>query len=126
LGSSDDGYRYWGVIGCIQLGKQATTPEVLKNMERLIKTDVKDEQTLDVRVTAALYLCQIEYQKDEALRSFAEVITTAEGKSVAKGRAWANVFLLGSNAKGIVDMLSGAKLKEKDQQRLSVFQSRLQ
>jgi arylsulfatase A-like enzyme len=126
LGSSDDGYRYWGVIGCIQLGKQATTPEVLKNMERLIKTDVKDEQTLDVRVTAALYLCQIEYQKDEALRSFAEVITTAEGKSAAKGRAWANVFLLGSNAKGIVDMLSGAKLKEKDQQRLSVFQSRLQ
>ena len=63
LGSSDEGYRYWGVIGCIQLGKQAATPEVLQIMEKLIKTDVKDERTLDVRVTAALYLCQIEHQK---------------------------------------------------------------
>jgi hypothetical protein len=125
LTSSDEGYRYWGVIGCIRLGKQAATPEVLKIMERLIKTDVKDEQTLDVRVTAAFYLCQIGQQKDEALRSLAEVITGAEGKLPAKGRAWANVFLLGSDAKGIADLLKSAKLKGNDQQTLSVFQSRL-
>ena len=42
LRSSDEGYRYWGVIGCIQLGKHAATPEVLTIMEQLIKTDVKD------------------------------------------------------------------------------------
>jgi arylsulfatase A-like enzyme len=125
LGSSDEGYRYWGVIGCIQLGKSAVTPEVLATMEKLSQTDVKDEQTLDVRVTAALYLCQFGQKKDEALRYLAEVITSAEGKSPAKGRAWANVFLLGSQAKEIVAMLQKAKLKEMDQQRLSVFQSRL-
>ncbi len=125
LGSSDEGYRYWGVIGCIQLGKQAATPEVLKIMEKLIKTDVQDEQTLDVRVTAALYLCQIGHQKDEALRSLAEVITGADGKSAGKGRAWANLLLLGSDARGIVDLLKNARLKEKDQQTLSAFQSRV-
>jgi arylsulfatase A-like enzyme len=125
LSSSDEGYRYWGVIGCIQLGKPAATPEVLKIMEKLIQTDVKDEQTLDVRVTAAIYLCQIGHQKDDALRSLAEVITTADGKSPGKGRAWANVFLLGSNAKEIVGLLPSAKLKEKDQQVLAIFQSRL-
>ena len=126
LGSSDAGYRYWGVLGCIQLGKPAATPEVLSIMEKLIQTGAKDEPTLDVRVTAALYLCQIDQKKDEALRSLAEVITSADGKSAGKGRAWANVFLLGADAKGIVDMLKGAKLKEKDQQTLSLFQSRLQ
>jgi len=125
LGSSDEGYRYWGVIGCIQLDKQAATPEVLMIMKKLIKTDVKDERTLDVRVTAALYLCQISHRKDESLRSFAEVITTASQGSAAKGRAWANVFLLGSDAEGIVALLKSMKLKEKDQQILSTFQSRL-
>ena len=125
LGSSDEGYRYWGVIGCIQLGKPAATPEVLKIMEKLIQTDVKDEQTLDVRVTAAFYLCQIGHQKDDALRSLAEAITTADGKSPGKGRAWANVFLLGSEAKEIVGLLPNAKLKEKDQQVLATFRSRL-
>ena len=125
LGSSDEGYRYWGVIGCIQLGKQAATPEVLPIIERLIRTDVKDERTLDVRVTAALYLCQIEHQKDEALRSLAEVITTASNESAAKGRGWANLFLLGAEAQGIEGMLNGIKLDKKDQQTLSLFQSRL-
>ena len=126
LESNDEGYRYWGVIGCIQLGNQAATPEVLAIMEKLIKTDVKDAQTLDVRVTAALYLCQIGQQKEEALRSLAEVITSAEGRSAGKGRAWANVLLLGPDAKGIVDLLKSEKLKEKDQQVLSTFQSRLE
>ena len=126
LGSSDEGYRYWGVIGCIKLGKEAATPEVFKIMEKLIKTDVKDERTLDVRVTAALYLCQIEHKKDEALRSLAEVITTASDSSAAKGRAWANVFLLGSDAKGIVGILKSMKVDKKDQDTLSLFQSRLE
>ena len=71
-------------------------------------------------------MCQIGHQKDEALRSLAEVIASAGGKSAAKGRAWANVFLLGSDAKGIVDMLKNAKLKGNYQQTLSVFQSRLE
>jgi hypothetical protein len=125
LNSSDAGYRYWGVNGCIQLGNRAATPEVLAIMTKLIQTDVKDEQALDVRVTAALYLWQIGQQKDEALRSLAEVIAGADGKAAGKGRAWANVLLLGSDAKGIADLLKSAKLKEKDQQTFSVFQSRL-
>jgi N-sulfoglucosamine sulfohydrolase len=108
LNSSDEGYRYWGV------------------MENLIKTDLKDEQTLDVRVTAALYLCQIGQKKDEALRSLAEVITKADNKMPGKGRAWANVFLLGPDAKGIVDLLKGAELKGNDQKVLSIFQSRIE
>jgi len=124
LNSSDEGDRYWGVNGCIQLGKQAATPEVLSIMEKLIKTDVKDERTLDVRVTAALYLCQIEHQKDAALRSFAEVIATANGKAAGKGRAWANVFLLGSQAKDLESMLKGVKLDKNDQQTLSFLQPR--
>jgi N-sulfoglucosamine sulfohydrolase len=126
LGSSDEGYAYWGVVGCIQLGKQAATPEILKTMEKLLKADVKDERTLDVRVTAALYLCQIDQKKHEALGSLAEVITTAEGKAAGKGRAWANIFLLGAEAKGIKDMLKGVKLSKKDQETLSIFQARLE
>ncbi len=125
LESSDEGYRYWGVMGCLQLGKQAATPKVLKIMENLINTAVTDERTLDVRVTAALYLCQIEHHKDKALRSFAEIITTAEGKAAGKGRVWANVFLLGSDAKGIAGMLANMKLGKKDQETLAKFQSRL-
>lgn len=126
LGSSDEGYAYWSVIGCIQLGRQAATPEVLSSMEKLIQTDVKDGRMLDVRVTAALYLCQIEHQKDNALRSLAEVITAAPKESAAKGRAWANVFLLGSEAKSIVAMLTSTKLDKMNQATLSLFQSRLE
>jgi len=124
LNSSDEGYRYWGVIGCIQLDRHAATPEVLKIMENLIKTDVKDEQTLDVRVTAALYLCMIEHQKQEVLRSLAEVIAVPQ-KSQAKGRAWANVYLLGPMAGGIVDILAAMKLNKEDQQMLAQFKERL-
>jgi arylsulfatase A-like enzyme len=126
LDSGDAGYRYWGVNGCIQLGKPAATPEVLKRMEQLIKSDVKDAQSLDVRVTAALFLCQVGQKKVEALQSLAEVIISAEGRSTAKGRAWANVLLLGPDAKGIVNLLKSANLKEKDQQMLSLFQARLE
>ena len=123
LGSSDEGFAYWGVIGCIQMGKQAATPEVLSIMEKLIRTDVTDERTLDVRVTAAFYLCKIEHQKDEALQSLADIINTAPQGTAAKGRAWANVFLLGPEAKGIDGMLMN--LDKKDQHTLSFFQSRL-
>jgi len=87
---------------------------------------MKDERTLDARVTAALYLCQIEHKKDEALRAFAEVITAASQGSAAQGRAWANVFLLGADAKDIAGMLQSVKLKEKDQHTLSSFRSRLE
>ena len=124
LGSSDEGYRYWGVIGCIQLGRQDATSESLAIMEKLIRTDVKDERTLDVRVTAALYLCRIDHKKDEALRSFAEVITAAPNGSAAKDRAWANVFLPGSEAQGVEGMLTSMKLDKKDQQKLTLLQSR--
>lgn len=95
-------------------------------MEKLIKTDVKDERTLDVRVTAALYLCQIDQKKAEALRSLAEVIAAAEGRAPGKGRAWANIYLLGAEAKGIEGTLKSAKLKEKDLETLATFQSRLE
>ncbi len=123
--SDDEGYRFWGVNGCIRLGTQAATPEVLAIMAKLIKTDATDEQTLDVRVTAALYLCQIDKTKNDALRSFAEVITTAKASSPGKGRAWANVFLLGPEAKDIERILQPMKLDKNDGKNLSVFLSRI-
>lgn len=124
LNSIDEGYRYWGVIGCIQLDRHAATPEVLKIMGDLLKTDAMDEQTLDVRVTAALYLCNIEHEKQEALRSMADVIAVPHN-SQAKGRAWANVYLLGPKAEGIVDMLAAMKLNQDDQLMLAQFKERL-
>jgi N-sulfoglucosamine sulfohydrolase len=125
LKSNDGGYRYWGVLGCIQLGKQAATPEVLKLMNDLIRTDITDERSLDVRVTAALYLCRTGHDKDAALRSLAEVIN-APGRSMAKGRAWANVFLLGTEASGIEKIFKTMKLAKNDQNVFSQFVSRIQ
>jgi N-sulfoglucosamine sulfohydrolase len=125
LNSSDAGYRYWGVIGCIQLGEQAATTEVLGIMDRLINTEVNDEGTLDVRVTAALYLCLNNQAQAAALRSLAEVIVGAPEKAPARGRAWANVFLLGSSAGEITGLLQGAKMNPKDQAIFSVFRSRI-
>ena len=87
---------------------------------------MNDERTLDVRVSAALYLCRIEHQKDTALRSLSEVIARAPNASAAKGRAWANLFLLGSGAKAIEGALNGLKLDKKDQQTLALFRSRLE
>ena len=124
LNSGDEGYRYWGEIGCIQLGKRAATPEVLEIMGKLIRTDVKDEQTLDVRVTAALYLCRFDHEKDAALRSLAEVIA-APHRPKAEDRAWANVFLLGPQAEGIVDILQTMELNNADENKLAKFVSRL-
>ncbi|MDI1248982.1 MAG: sulfatase [Lacunisphaera sp.] len=125
LKSGDAGYRYWGVLGCIQLGQQAATPEVLQLMENLIHTEVKDEETLDVRVTAALYLHLVIPGQTAALRSLAEVIVGAPGKSPARGRAWANVNLLGSQARGIEALLKSMELSKKDQEVLSRFASRI-
>jgi len=126
LNSSDAGYRYWGVIGCLQLGRQAARPEVLGIMNKLINTDVKDEETADVRVTAALYLTMADQEKASALRSLAEVIAGAAGRSPARGRAWANVFLLGSQAGTIEGMFKSMELSKKDQEVLSRFASRIQ
>ena len=53
-------------------------------------------------------------------------ITTASDKSTAKGRAWANVLLLGSKAKGLEGLLKTLKLDKKDQAAFSLFQSRLE
>lgn len=125
LNSPDAGYRYWGVIGCIQLGREAATTEVLGIMVKLAGTDVKDEGTLDVRVTAALYLCLINQEKTAALKSLAEVIAGAPGQAAARGRAWANVFLLGKQAREIETMLPGMKLTQKNQDVLAVFVSRV-
>ena len=124
LKSSDEGYRYWGVVGCIQLGEQAATPEILKEMENLIKTDAKDERTLDVRATAAFYLCRTGHEKDAALRSLAEIIA-APGKPAAKGRAWANVFLLGPEARSIELLLRSMKPGKNDEETLSRFLSQI-
>lgn len=124
LKSTDEGCRYWGVVGCSQLGRQAATSEVLNLMETLISTDVKDEQSLDVRTTAAFYLCQIGHEKNAALHSLAEVIADP-GKSMAKGRAWANVFLLGSEAAGIEGVLRSMKLGKSDLETLSLFLARM-
>jgi hypothetical protein len=51
---------------------------------------------------------------------------TWEMSAAAEGRAWANVFLLGSDAKNIVDTLKSMKVDKKDQDTLSLFQSRLE
>ncbi len=124
LKSADEGDRFWGVNGCIQLGKQAATPAVLAIMEKLIASDARDEQTLDVRVTAAHYLLQIGHKNDVALSSLAEVITNAKGNVPGKGRAWANLNLLGKEASGISAMLKDEKLGKKDQEALSALQRR--
>lgn len=125
LHSGDEGDRFWGVNGCITLGKPAATPEVLAIMGKLLETKVLDEQTLDVRVTAALFLCQVDHQKSEALHSLAEVITTAPVSSPGKGRAWANVFLLGRKAKEIEGVLRTMKMTRDDEKTLSVFLSEI-
>jgi arylsulfatase A-like enzyme len=125
LNSSDEGDRFWGVNGCITLGTQAATPDVLAIMGKLIKTGASDEQTLDVRVTAAFYMCQIDHKKDEALLSLAEVITTAKGPSPAKGRAWANLFLLGTKAKDIERVFQTMKMGKNDEKTSSLFLSRI-
>jgi N-sulfoglucosamine sulfohydrolase len=125
LKSSDEGYRYWGVVGCTQLGEQAATPEVLEIMKSLMKSDLKDESTLDVRVSAALFCCQTKREKDAALQSFAEVIASS-GKSMAKGRAWANIFLLGKEAVGIQEILKPLKLSGDAKAALALFHLRTQ
>jgi len=78
-----------------------------------------------VRLTAALYLCRIEQHTHEVLDSFAEVIDTVPQGCATKGRAWANVFLLVSEAKGITGLLDGMTLNKNTQQNLLLFQSRL-
>ena len=78
-----------------------------------------------MRVTAAFFLSQIDQKKNMALRSLAEVITTASDKSSAKGRAWANVLLLGAKAREIEAMLQNTTLQKKDQAALSMFRSRI-
>lgn len=125
LKSADAGYRYWGVIGCIQLGRPAATPEVLGLMNQLIDSDVKDEETLDVRATAALFLSLLNLEKAAALESLAEVIAEAPANAPARGRAWANAFLLGKQAAGLAEILQDRPLKNKDQEILSVFVVRL-
>lgn len=123
LDSNDEGCIYWGVIGCLRLGKESATSDVLRRMEDLSNTDVKDKRMLDVRSMAALYLFRVDHKKDEALLSLAEVIATP-GRSMAKGRAWSNVFLLGSEAKGIVGKLQSLAVDQADQAILAVFRSR--
>ncbi|MGL4400133.1 MAG: sulfatase-like hydrolase/transferase [Luteolibacter sp.] len=124
LKSDDEGDRFWGVTGCIQMGKPAATPEILALIEDLSKSDLDDEATLDIRASAAFYLCQVGHQPDTALHSLAEVIT-APGKSVAKGRAWAAVFLLGEKARSIKLKLDGMKMSQHDRDLLKHFQARI-
>jgi hypothetical protein len=124
LRSSDAGFRFWGVVGCIQLGERAATPEVRQYLEALLGTDVKDDATLEVRVTAALYLCQAGHLPDVALRSLAEVIAQASDRSPGKGRAWADVMLLGAKAQAITGLLGAMKLTPKDQATLALFRAR--
>lgn len=75
-------------------------------------------------MTAALYLARIGHEEESALRSLAQVIA-APGKSMAKGRAWANVFLLGAQAKGIEEMFQAMRLAKHDQATRTLLRSRL-
>jgi hypothetical protein len=45
---------------------------------------------------------------------------------MAKGRAWANLFILGSTAKAIEEILQDMKLGKDEQATLSLFKSRNQ
>jgi arylsulfatase A-like enzyme len=125
LNSDDEGHRYWGVLGCIQMGAAAATPEVLGILEALIKSDLDVEASLDIRASAAFYLCQTDHKRDAALRSLAEIIARP-GNSTAKGRAWAGVFLLGGKAKPIEDHLKAMNLSKADRESLSQFQARIE
>ncbi len=124
LKSDDEGYRYWGVTGCIQLGTAAATPETLATIEGLSKSDLSDEASLDIRASAGFYLCQVGHKPDAALRSLAEVITVP-GKSMAKGRAWAAVHLLGEKAQFIEAHLQGMKLSKVDHELLTRYKTRI-
>jgi hypothetical protein len=68
-------------------------------------------------------LARIGHEKEAALRSLVEVIT-APGRSMAKGRAWANLFLLGAEANTIMTLFKSVKLGKDDQHKLSQFVSR--
>ena len=96
LRSDDEGYRYWGVIGCIGLGQQAATAEVLELVNALMQTDLADVKTLDVRTMAAFYLAQIDHNKAQAVKSLKEV-TKAPSKLIVTRRAVANLKLLEAN-----------------------------
>ena len=95
LKSEEEGYRYWGVIGCIQLGDQAATPEVLGLMDEMIRSDLGNVKTLDLRATAAFYLHQIGHERERAVSSLKEVAGLPKSKYPASGRAIANLKLLG-------------------------------
>lgn len=97
LRSDDEAYRYWGVIGCIGLGKQAATPEVLDLMNGLMQTDLSEVKTLDVRTMAAFYCAQIDKNKAQALRSLKEVENDVPSKLIVTRRAAANLKLLEAN-----------------------------
>jgi N-sulfoglucosamine sulfohydrolase len=125
LKSDDEGYRYWGVNGCIQLGASAATPETLAILKNLSQSPLNDEASLDTRATAAFYLCQIGQESEAALLSLAEIIT-APGKSMAKGRAWAAVLLLGEKARQIEAHLKGMKLSKADQDLLTRLKARIE
>ena len=120
LESEDEALRYWGTVGFLHLGKEAATPAVLAKMTGFLKTEVENFSTLDIRVTAALYLGLLGKEKNEVIHCLAESIVVAESL-----RAWGNVFLLGKQIEGIAEVLSNMKLKSKDKERLAVFQSRL-
>ena len=120
LESEDEALRNWGTVGFLHLDKEAATPAVLAKMTGFLKTEVENFSTLDIRVTAALYLGLLGKEKNEVIHCLAEAIVVAESL-----RAWGNVFLLGKQIEGIAEVLSNMKLKSKDKERLAVFQSRL-
>jgi N-sulfoglucosamine sulfohydrolase len=124
LESEDAAKRFWGVNGCIHLGKDAATPEVLAIMGKLIASDRNDEETLDVRASAAYYLCMIGHEPDNALRALAQIICS-RGKPSAKGRAWANILLLGKQAAAIENHLLAMKPDASNKRMLDLFLSRI-
>jgi arylsulfatase A-like enzyme len=124
LKSDDAGRRYWGVNGCIRLGNEAATPEILTIMKELIASNLADEESLDVRASAAYFLCKTGHHSEDALLSLAQIIS-APGNSMAKCRAWANVFLLGTKAAEIENPLIAMKLDKINGSTLDLFLSRI-
>jgi N-sulfoglucosamine sulfohydrolase len=123
LASPDEGFVYWAIIGCIRLGKDAAIPALTEAILKLAQSSIDDKRLSDVRVTAAYYLLSVEQHKAQALRSLAEIIT-APGKSMAKGRAWANLFLLGDQALDIVDIFKPMRLDNNNAATLALLRSR--
>mgnify|MGYP001997791640 CR=1 FL=1 len=124
LQSKDEVFRYWGVLGCIQLDQKANTPEIVESMKGLIKSDIEDKASHDARAMAAFFLYRINVDKEAAFQSMAEVLN-AKGKPITSLRVWANLRMIGKEGIEIEKAMQGMKLQSTFTKKLEEFKSKM-